>query len=48
MGYSISYGIMFSISHRKDAPTYCIENMEKEKVVNTLKDFVIKAVEAYW
>lgn len=47
-GYSIPYGIMLSILHRKDAPIYYIENMEKENIVNTLKDFGIKAIEAYW
>lgn len=47
-GCPIPYGIMLSIPHRKDAPIYYIENMEKENVVNTLEDFVIKAVEAYW
>lgn len=47
-GYFIPYGIMLSVSHRKDALTYYIENMEKGNVVNTLKNFVIKAVEAYW
>lgn len=41
-------GIMLSISHRKDALIYYIENMGKENIVNTLKDFVIKTVEVYW
>lgn len=39
---------MFSISHCKDAPIFYIENMENQNFVYTLKDFLIKAVEAYW